>query len=169
MLRFLFGGLTKHTRPAQALFDRLVEEARLQHWYLKGQVPDTLEGRFAMLATVCALAIVRVEQGEAGLKLSAALTERFVEAMDTEHRQMGLNDPALGKRVRKLVGSLARRTGDWREAIADSANWTIAAQPSVYRNSGADPQAAGHTAEALRELWTRLRAASDEQLAQGQF
>lgn len=169
MLRFLFGGLTKQTRPAQALFDRVVEEARLRHWYLKGQVPDTLEGRFAMLATACALAIVRIERDEADLKLSAALTERFVEAMDTEHRQMGLNDPALGKRVRKLLGSLARRTGDWREAVAKSRDWTVATQSSVYRNIGADPQAVGHTAEALRELWRRLTAASDEQLAQGQF
>ena len=39
--------------------------------------------------------------------LSPALTERFIEAMDAEHRQLGLNDPTLGKRVRSLVASIA--------------------------------------------------------------
>jgi cytochrome b pre-mRNA-processing protein 3 len=169
MLRFLFGGLTKQPKPAQALFNRLVEEARRPHWFVEGQVPDTLDGRFAMLATILALAIVRLEQGAAGLQTSAALTERFVEAMDSEHRQMGLNDPGLGKRVRKLVGSLARRTGDWREAVSKSADWTIITESSVYRNAGPDQLAIVRTADELRDLWRRLTSATDEQLAGGQF
>ena len=46
--------------------------------------------------------------------LSVALTERFIEVMEAEHRELGLGDPTLGKTVRKLVGSLARRTELWR-------------------------------------------------------
>ena len=48
---------------------------------------------------------------------AVALTERFVAAMDSEHRELGLGDPSLGKKVRKLVGSLGRRVDLWREAL----------------------------------------------------
>ena len=47
-----------------------------------------------------------------------ALTERFIEVMESEHRELGLGDPTLGKTVRKLVGALARRTELWRSATA---------------------------------------------------
>lgn len=169
MLRFLFGGLTERHKRARALFERVVAEARQPHWFVEGQVPDTLDGRFAILATVCALAIVRTESNDDSGRQSAALTERFVEAMDAEHRQMGMNDPALGKRVRKLVGSLARRTTEWRQAVVGEAAWVATTQSSVYKNGDADAEAVGHTAESLRDLWRRLEAASDDKLAEGQF
>jgi cytochrome b pre-mRNA-processing protein 3 len=169
MLRYLFGGLTDRQRPGRALFDHIVAEARRRDWFVAGQVPDTLEGRFAILATVCALAIVRTESGTDPERRSAALTERFVEAMDAEHRQMGMNDPALGKRVRKLVASLARRTAEWREAVAGDRDWAATAESSVYRSGAAGRHAVAHTAKALNELWQRLESASDEQLAEGRF
>ena len=81
MLRFLFGRLTEAPRRGQALFDAVVAEARRKHWYLEGEVADSIDGRFAVLATVCALFIVRLEEGgEAGESGSADLTERFIEA-----------------------------------------------------------------------------------------
>jgi len=169
MLRFLFGGLTDRQKPAQALFDRVVEEARQPHWYMEGQVPDTLEGRFAMLATICALAIVRLEAQQDSGHGSAALTERFIEAMDAEHRQMGMNDPALGKRVRKLVGALARRTGQWRQAVCEEADWSSVTRSSVYRNEQPWAEAVACTAEALRRIWDHLERATNEELREGQF
>jgi cytochrome b pre-mRNA-processing protein 3 len=169
MLRFLFRGLTDRQKPAERLFERVVAEARQPHWYLAGGVPDSLEGRFAMLATLCALAIVRIEAQENSARESAALTERFVEAMDAEHRQMGMNDPALGKRVRKLVSALARRAGEWRQAIAGEVEWKDATLSSVYRDEQPPSTAVVHTAEALRSVWQRMKQATDEALAEGQF
>lgn len=169
MLRYLFGRLTDAHKPAQALFDRIVAEARQPHWYVEGMVPDTIDGRFAMLATVCALAMVRIESRLGAERQSAALTERFVEAMDAEHRQMGMNDPALGKRVRKLVASLARRTGEWRRATSGEADWVATTTSSVYKDDDAGVGAVGHSADSLRSLWRRLEAASDDEFAEGQF
>ena len=39
---------------------------------------------------------------------TVALTERLVESMDAEIREMGFGDPTLGKQVRKLVGAVGR-------------------------------------------------------------
>jgi cytochrome b pre-mRNA-processing protein 3 len=168
MLRFLFGRLTDQPRRGQALFDLAVAEARRPHWFTKGDVPDTMDGRFAMLATITALLIVRLENGSPeGDAASAALTERFIEAMDSEHRELGLNDPGLGRRVRRLVGSLERRVDEWRTAVSGDRGWSETIVSSVYRGEEPKDEALAHSEAALRELWRRLSQAPQEQLAEG--
>lgn len=169
MLSFLFRGLTASGASGAALFQALTAEARRPRWYVEGQVPDTLDGRFALLATVAALAIVRLERDEeAGNQASVALTEHFVEVMESEHRELGLGDPTLGKVVRKLVGKLARRTGLWRAAVAGAADWIETTRNSVYKGE-APEEALKQNAKALRAFWNRLDQATLEQLEQGRF
>ena len=136
MLGFLFRGLTAAPARGTQLFDAVTAKARETHWYVEGTVPDTLDGRFAVLATLAALTIVRLEQlGDAGNAQSVALTERFIEVMESEHRELGLGDPTLGKTVRKLVGALARRTELWRSATAGKAIGAIPrAKASIESN-----------------------------------
>lgn len=167
MLRFLFPGLT--AARGEALFDALVAEARAPHWFVEGQVPDSVDGRFAVLSTVLALTTVRLERGgDAARQASVALAERFVTAMDAEHRQMGVGDPALGKKVRKLVTSLGRRVEQWRRAVASESDWGETVAASLYRGE-AEAAALAHSGESLRALWRRLEAASDEALAAGRI
>ena len=164
MLKFLFASLTAQPARASDLFDSVTRIARSAHWYREGAVPDTLEGRFAMLATVTALVMVRLEAlGEDGNLLSVALTERFVEVMESEHRELGLGDPSLGKTVRKLVGALARRLDIWRAALAGERDWAGAGADSV---AGGDAGQA-HLAQALRDLSDRIEASTFDQLAAG--
>ena len=170
MRSFLFPGLTARAKRGQPLFDRAVREARQSHWYRDAAVPDTIDGRFAMLATVSALLIVRLEAGGAeGEAASAALTERFIEAMDAEHRQLGLNDPGLGRKVRKLVGALERRVDAWRAATAGTGGWSETVRSSVYRAEAADPAAVDRAGDSLRDFWARLERVPDRQLLDGEF
>src|SRR5215210_2743903 len=153
MLSFLFPRLTPSgASRGSALFAALVGEARQTHWYVEGHVPDTLDGRFAVLATMAALATVRLERGGEAARMEAvALAERFVEAMDAEHRELGIGDPALGRKVRKLVGALARRVELWRDAI-DGARWDEAVAASLFSDTP-DPGALAHCEAALRKVW----------------
>ena len=164
MLNFLFRGLTAERGRGAAMFDAVTVEARRPSWYVEGAVPDTLDGRFAVLATIAALLLVRLErEGEAGNAASVALTERFIEVMESEHRELGLGDPTLGKTVRKLVGMLARRTELWRNAEDD---WIEATRESLYKGAVAEVQLE-HSAAALRQLSQRLDATPLAQIEQG--
>jgi cytochrome b pre-mRNA-processing protein 3 len=168
MLRFLFRRLTSRPERGRALFDGVVAEARRPHWYVEGEIADSLDGRFAVLATICALFIVRLESGSgAGDAASAALTERFIESMDSEHRELGLNDPGLGRRVRKLVGSLERRVDEWRDAIHGETGWDETVVSSLYRGEPPKDEALDHSSKALTELWKRLSESLDETLVEG--
>jgi cytochrome b pre-mRNA-processing protein 3 len=169
MLKFLFPRLTPARDRGIALFDAVTAKAREAHWYVRGAVPDTIDGRFRVLATIGALAIVRLEgEGEAGDILSVALTERFVEVMESEHRELGLGDPKLGRTVRKLVGSLARRVELWRSAVADKGEWPAAVRQSVYGGE-VPPEALDHAAASLRTVWAKLEALDGQALAEGRI
>ena len=167
MPTFLFRRLTDEPARGAALFAAVTREARRPHWYVEGQVPDTLDGRFAVLATVAALTIVRLERdGAPGDDASVALTERFIEAMNAEHRELGLGDPKLGRTVRKLVGSLSRRADLWRVAAAGAGDWAEAVRDSLYQ-AGVSPEALRHSAEALAALWDRLECSATADLVEG--
>lgn len=168
MLRSLLPGLTARPDSAAPLFDSITREARARHWYIEGRVPDTIEGRFAMLATIAALVILRLERGGApGIETSVALIERFVEVMESEHREMGLGDPKLGRTVRKLVSGVSRRVEIWRRAV-ESGGWVEASHASVYGGEIA-ADALDHGAAALREFWSRIDKACDQALIEGRL
>ena len=160
MLRFLFPRLTNAPARGADLFRWVSDRARNPDWYREGEVPDTVDGRFAMLATIAALVLDRLERDQ-NSEASVALTERFVEAMEAEHREMGMGDPRLGRTVRKLVGSLGRRVELWRTADSAARDSVYGAQPS--------PAALVYTAGALNELRKKLDATPTEMIAQGRI
>ncbi|MEO7750913.1 MAG: ubiquinol-cytochrome C chaperone family protein [Sphingomicrobium sp.] len=168
MLDFLFRRLTADPARGAPLFAAVTAVARQPHWYVEGRVPDTLDGRFAMLATVTALALIRLEQlGSAANLASVALTERFIEVMEAEHRELGIGDPALGRTVRKLVGSLSRRVDLWRTTVAGG-DWGEAVGHSVYKGE-VTPDARDHCSTGLRAVWAGLEAAGLESLEDGRL
>jgi len=168
MLAKLFRRLTNDSQGrADALFDGITAIARRPHWYVEGGLPDDIDGRFAVLATITALVILRFEQGgEVGNPLSAALTGRFAEVMDSEHRELGVGEPTLGKTVLRLVGSLERRVDLWRSAKRDSASWVDAAKNSLPLAAASDAQAR-HCADSIAALKQTLDRCGLPQLATG--
>jgi cytochrome b pre-mRNA-processing protein 3 len=169
MLGFLFRSLTAEPATGTGLFAAVTAEARRPHWYVEGQVPDTIDGRFAVLATVAALVLVRLEQlGVEGDRIAVVFTERFIGVMESEHRELGLGDPTLGKTVRKLVGSLARRTELWSAAVVGRGDWTEAVRESLYR-SVADSGGLQAAAQLLHELWDKLKNRGADSLAEGRL
>lgn len=109
--------------PDDPFYRTLVAAARAPHWYRDGGVPDTVEGRFAMLTAVLALAIARAERDGSrdGLQLGVRLTETFVADMEAQLRQDGHGDTGVGKRVRAMVGMLGAKVGALGAAEPDAA------------------------------------------------
>lgn len=170
MIRSLFARLTGEPRRGQALFNVAVGEARQPHWFLEGEMPDTLNGRFAVLATVIALIMVRLErEGVQGEQAGIGLTERLVESLDTEIREIGLGDPTLGKQVRKLVGAVSGRVDRWRTLVGSDGSWSGEVRRSLYLDGQAGTAAVTHSDHALRQLWKRLEDTSIEALVNGRI
>ena len=168
-MRSLMAMLRPKAPDAGALYDAVIAEARRPAWYREGGVEDSLDGRFAVLSSLTALAILRLEQGdEEAVRHSVALTESFIADMDAQMREAGFGDPSLGKQVRSMVGALATRVDWWRRAKAGELDWSEAMTLSIY---GADPpqsEAAGtYSSEALRRFDEGLGGFSDRAVMEG--
>lgn len=155
-------------RIAKPLYDQVVARARQPHWYVQGAVPDTLEGRFAMLATLLAMVDVRLESGGERARLaSVSLAECFIADMEAELRQLGTGDPVMSKKVGSLVGALGGRVGAWRRAIGGEESWPAVIGRSIYREQAVDEAALEYTERQLRLFWSALEARTDEALVGG--
>ena len=166
MLASLFARLTTDRSRGSALFASVVAETRQPHWYVEGEVPDTVDGRWAVLATITALALVRLEEDR---EAAVALTERFIETLDTELREMGVGDPSLGKQVRKLVGGLESRTLLWAAAVEDREQWRDAVVRSLHRGTPPASAALQHSEAATRALRARLERSEVATLMEGRI
>src|SRR5436309_9588542 len=123
----------RNRRAALApLYAAIVAEGREPFWYREGGVPDTLDGRFDMIAAVTALVLIRLEaEGEAGREPAVLLTEAFIDDMDATMRQLGIGDYVVGKHVGRMVGALGGRLAAFRTA-RDSGSLTEAVRRNVF-------------------------------------
>ena len=152
------------------LYAAIVAEMRRPDWYRAAAVPDSIDGRFALLSTLLALADIRLGQGgETARALAPRLAERFIADMDVQMREAGFGDPGLGKQVRMMVGSLASRVERWQLVVDHGGAWEEAVVPSLYRDDPPDADAILAGSALLRDWWQRLGEASDATLVEGRL
>ena len=133
----LFDRILARRTPASAasdLYPQVVARARSPHWYLAGEVPDTIDGRFDMIAVLLAMVMLRLEAepGDAARGASVALAEAFVDDMDPQLREIGLGDLIVGKHVGQMMGMLGGRLGAYREGLA-TGTLDVALVRNLYR------------------------------------
>lgn len=144
--------------PGDALYRRIVAVARGPEAFLAGAVPDTVDGRFDMVAMVLVLVLLRLEAaGEA--QLSVDLTERFIADMDGSLREMGVGDQVVGKHVGRMVSALGGRLGAYRAALAAGApddELAAALARNLYRGEPVTAEALSWQARHVRDLAARI-------------
>ena len=153
-------------RIATALYDAVVARGRMPHWYLAGGVPDTLDGRFDMIAAVLAMAMLRLEGEGAGAAPAASLAECFVDDMDGQLRQIGFGDMVVGKHIGRMMAALGGRLGAYRDGLADG-TFDAALVRNLYRGVEPDPAALTHVSTELRALRAALDGVSVDDLLAG--
>jgi cytochrome b pre-mRNA-processing protein 3 len=163
--RLLRGGAGR--RPLQPLYDAAVERARDPVWYREGEVPDTIDGRFDMIATLLSLILVRLEAEEAAHADSAKLTELFIDDMDGTLRQLGIGDVVVGKHVGKMMGALGGRLGSFRAALGGEGDFEAAVRRNVFRNEPPSEASVAAVGRRLRDFSEGLGETSLEQLRAG--
>ncbi|WP_256210830.1 ubiquinol-cytochrome C chaperone family protein [Sphingomonas sp. OV641] len=157
---------------AAPLYAAVVAKAREPHWYLEGGAPDTLDGRFDMVAAVLAMVMLRIEAEPPGDMAAAALstdvTERFVDDMDAQVRQIGFGDIVVGKHVGRMMGMLGGRLGAYRAAMA-TGDLSEPLIRNLWRGDAPAPAASTYVSTQLQRLHAGLRDVPLSALREGRL
>jgi cytochrome b pre-mRNA-processing protein 3 len=145
------------------LYAQIVAKAREPHWYLDGGVPDSVDGRFDMVASVLTVVLLRLEPDHA--QESVFLTEIFVDDMDAQLREFGIGDIIVGKHVGKMMGALGGRLGSLRQAFAEGGDPDGFVLRNLHR--GEDLPGRAHAAQQLQALAQQLESLNKDALLAG--
>ncbi len=169
----LFARLFGDRKERQQLLDlyrAVVATGRAPFWYREGQVPDTVDGRFYMIAAVTALVLLRMEQEQDRLaRESVLLTELFIDDMDRSLREIGINDVVVGKHIGKMMGALGGRLAAFREAVEDDRGFAGAVRRNIFVEAPPSPQAEQAVAARLETFWKSLVGIPPADLLQGRL
>jgi cytochrome b pre-mRNA-processing protein 3 len=144
-----------------------VAKAREPHWYIDGQVPDSIDGRFDMVASILSLVLLRLEDGGDYALDMARLTEVFVDDMDGQLREVGIGDMIVGKHIGQIMSAVGGRLGALRSALADTAELDEAIVRNIYRGVAPEAGPLAHTRQALLDFECALWALLPDMIVEG--
>lgn len=161
----LFG---RREDEAGTLYRAVVARARAPHWYAEGDVADTIDGRFDMIAAVLSLVLLRLEAEPGAEAAGVALAERFVDDMDPQLREIGVGDVLVGKHVGRMMSMLGGRLGAYRDGLA-AGSIDRALARNLYRDHPPAPEALAHVREGLLAFHRALATTPAEALIEGRL
>jgi cytochrome b pre-mRNA-processing protein 3 len=143
----------RHERPGFQLYGAAVTAARAPFLYATLGVPDTLDGRFDVIALHVYLVVRRLDsEGEAGKALAQAVFDAMFLDMDINLREMGVGDLSVGKRNRAMWEAFHGRCSAYAAAWDDEAGLRAALERNVWRGSAAP---AGSGPALVRLAWAQ--------------
>jgi len=153
---------------AQALYAALVKQARRPEFYLGCGVPDTIDGRFEMIALHAFLLLRRLKRDrQQTADLAQAVFDLMFTDMDENLREMGTGDQGVGKHVKAMATALYGRIKAYENGLAGGG-----LDQAIRRNlfGTATPKATevARLARYLRREAAALDAAGLDQLLAGQ-
>ncbi len=163
-------GAKQERQQLAPLYRSVVEVARAPLWYRQGEVPDTVDGRFDMVAAILALVLLRLEaEGERARSESVWLTECFIDDMEGSVREFGTGDLMVGKRVGQLVGALGGRLTAFRDALDRNGGLGAAVTRNVFHESAPSDAAPRFVAGRLESFHAALQAIALEDILAGKL
>lgn len=156
---------------ADRLYSAAVTQARRPEFYAVLGVPDTVDGRFEMIALHVFLLLYRLKHDHpASAALAQAVFDAMFRDMDRSLREMGAGDLGVGRRVKRMAEGLSGRIEAYDGGLesSDEAVLCAAVSRNVYGTVEPDPACVACIAAYMRDQDKRLEAQTWEGLSQGQ-
>jgi cytochrome b pre-mRNA-processing protein 3 len=109
-------------RPAEAvvaLYRAAVAQARQEGFYRRLGVPDSVDGRFELVALHLWLLCRRLQDEPTAARFAQDLVEVFFADMDVSLRELGAADIGVGRRVKRMVEAFHGRAAAYDHALLE--------------------------------------------------
>jgi len=125
----------------QRQYGVITATARQPCFYTSYNVPDTVMGRFEMLAAVMILFLRRTSKSsEAGKQIAQEIVDAFFLDIDYSIRELGVGDNSVPKRMKKLAGMFYGRLERYTDSLQahDHEQLAVALAQNIH-SLAADP------------------------------
>ena len=114
----------KNTNEVKIFYDNIVFLARNEDLYIKGGVPDSIDGRFELIILHCHFFIKRlISVGNEEKLFSQKLINYMVTDFDRSLREIGVGDLSVGKKIKFMVSAYYGRANAYDKAIKEGNNY----------------------------------------------
>jgi cytochrome b pre-mRNA-processing protein 3 len=110
-------GKNKYRIAAHAAYVRLVAQAREPVFYASHGVPDSLDGRFEMIALHLFLVLHRLKHEAGTEKFRQSLFDLMFGDMDRGLREMGTGDLGVGRQVKTMAKAFYGRIAAYEPGV----------------------------------------------------
>jgi len=109
----------RHRDAAFRLYQTIVDQARQPVFFSRFGVPDTLDGRFELLALHGFLVLNRLKaERSRTAELAQALFDVMFSDLDRALREMGVGDLGVGRQVKTMAKGFYGRIGAYEAGLA---------------------------------------------------
>lgn len=166
-----FTGKSSRQGNADALYGEAVAQARRTEFYTHMGVPDTVDGRFDMIALHVYLVLRRLKQGDDRCQLLAqALFDTMFTDMDRGLREMGAGDLGVGRRVKVMAKAFYGRVAAYDHGLTETNGGLIdAILRNIFRGVEQNRENASMIASYMRHQATVLEDQPIEVILDGQL
>jgi cytochrome b pre-mRNA-processing protein 3 len=154
------------------LYGMIVAQARTPEFYRNYGVPDTINGRFEMIALHTVLLLLRLAEAPPTLRqLGQEVFDRFCNDMDASMREMGVGDLAVPRKMRRVGAAFYARQAEYGEALAaaDSQPLEAALAQNVFGGMPASRDVVERLARYVRAAAAVIAAQADDALVRSEL
>jgi cytochrome b pre-mRNA-processing protein 3 len=160
-----------HRSAAHTAYTQIVARAREPAFFLDCAVPDTLDGRFELIALHAFLVLNRLKTDHAA---TADFAQELFDAMfadlDRGLREMGASDIGVGRHVKEMAKGFYGRILAYEQGLARGGDQLgDALRRNLYGTASPPPEAVAAMAHYIRLQAAALADATLESLLSGQM
>jgi cytochrome b pre-mRNA-processing protein 3 len=132
----------RRKKAAGELYEAVVAQARQPVFYSGLGVPDTIDGRFDLIALHAILLVRRLKAGgDDARHVAREIVDTMFEDLDRSLRELGVSDQGLPRRMRAMAEGFLGRMVAYEEALGgDIAGLVGALRRNVYGTVEIDEQ-----------------------------
>jgi cytochrome b pre-mRNA-processing protein 3 len=151
---------------ALAAYTAIVARAREPGLFAAWGVPDTLDGRFELLALHAFLVLNRLKR-ESAKEFAQTLFDIMFADLDRGVREMGATDIGVGRHVKAMARGFYGRIAAYERGLGDEAELQAALRRNLFGTVAPKPEQVAGAARYLREQAAALAAVPAATLTAG--
>ena len=162
----------KYETIPNIIYQKIVEFSRDKIFYIKYNVPDTIDGRFDMLVLITVIIVFRLSKiKNEGKELSQKIFDIIFKDLDFSLRELGAGDVSVTNNMKKLISSYMGRQKVYTKAFknGDDQFLALAFKNNIFRNNNQKEKLLLSLSRKIFKINKKLDLIEDKKILNGDF